>query len=172
MSPSSPLHQMKSIGSDKLENQSPDHQNQSDLTDYDFKIVDTSENLTQNKEIAVGEARHFLKQCKICHLTTYLQENKQICRNCHEIKGAILDFGKPQPDVHERQEIPTAEPGNVENDFNCSICNLNLGTSQLLSAHIDKNHEDHKCKICDQVFLAKELKLKHDSIVHNGSRNY
>ena len=59
MSPSSPLHQMKSIGSDKLENQSPDHQNQSDLTDYDFKIVDTSENLTQNKEIAVVEARHF-----------------------------------------------------------------------------------------------------------------
>ena len=156
---------MKSIGSIKLENQSTDQSNQSGLlTDNDFKIVDTSEN-----------SRKFLKQCKICHFTTYIEETKQICRNCHEIKGSILGFGKPkkiekpQNVIYERQKMAAAKPeANVkEEEFNCSICKLNFGTSKQLSAHIDKNHEDHKCKICNKIFVAKEFKIKHDSIAHN-----
>ena len=162
MSPASPMHQIKSIGSIKLENPSTG-QNLSGPSVNDFKIVDTSENL-----------RKILKRCSICHFTTYIQENKQTCRNCSEIQGPNFEFGIPAPEgkttIHERQKMPSFTVKPKSNIKYCSICKVNFGSFELLSAHVDKNHEDHKCKICDRVFLLKEFRIKHDSIVHHHEK--
>ena len=144
--------------------QSSDHSKL--LTDLDLELKTVAsyhEQLINSLSEKVQNLQGELKS----HTNSYHGSNDQLSPPL--IHSQRHSSGSSSSSQNHDTSIPGASKDQVSSYYNCELCLSTFQTLELLTQHLQKDHDIHdsaSCTICEQVFLSSSHVQHHIAIVH------